>query len=142
MKANREKWISALLVAIIAVTLPLAGTPAASESAPATAEASATNPSALHDPDSSAYDGRCLSCHQDVLKKGSSDPRILPFHQAMLPYVPGYNPRKGAQDRHCVVCHDRAIDFNQGSGSSLRRNVSVESCVYCHGRSGPGPTYY
>jgi hypothetical protein len=77
-----------------------------------------------------------------VLKETTSDPRILTFHQAMLPYVPGYSARKGPQDANCVMCHRDAIDFQQESGTSLRRTVSVDSCVYCHGRSGPGPQYY
>lgn len=96
----------------------------------------------IHDPMSRSYDSKCLSCHASILKEGTSDPRILSFHQAMLPYVPGYNARKGPQNSNCTMCHRDAIDFTQESGSSLRRTVSVESCVYCHSRSGPGPNYY
>lgn len=102
----------------------------------------AANLNAIHDPQSRSYDSNCLRCHADVLKKTTKDPRILTFHQAMLPYVPGYNARKGPQSVNCVMCHRDAIDFAQESGSSLRRTVSVDSCVYCHGRSGPGPNYY
>jgi hypothetical protein len=102
----------------------------------------ARNLNAIHDPLSRGYDSRCLGCHASVLKETTSDPRILTFHQAMLPYVPGYNARKGPQDANCVMCHRDAIDFQQESGASLRRTVSVDSCVYCHGRSGPGPRYY
>lgn len=100
------------------------------------------NLNAIHDPHSRSYDSNCLGCHTDVLTRSTKDPRILTFHQAMLPYVPGYNARKGPQNVNCVMCHRDAIDFEQESGSSLRRTVSVDSCVYCHGRSGPGPNYY
>lgn len=102
----------------------------------------AGNLAAIHDPQSPQYDGRCLSCHQQVLKSTTLDPRIASFHQAMLPFTPGYSPRKGPQDHNCVFCHRNAVDFEQRSGASLRRNVAVEACVYCHGRSGPGPVYY
>ena len=60
----------------------------------------------------------------------------------MLPFTPGYIPRKGAQDLNCVFCHRAAVDFLQKSGAELRRRVSVEACVTCHGPSGPGPVYY
>jgi len=106
------------------------------------ADTAAQNLNAIHDPVSRGYDSRCLSCHAAVLKATTTDPRILTFHQAMLPYVPGYNARKGPQDVNCVMCHRDAIDFDQESGSALRRTVSVDSCIYCHGRSGPGPQYY
>ena len=97
---------------------------------------------ATHDPESKSYNGACLSCHADVLKQTTSDPRVQAFHNAMLPYTPGFNPRKGAQDKNCVYCHNTAIDFRQESGASLRRNVNVSACVNCHGRSGPGPVYF
>ncbi|MGC8915644.1 MAG: hypothetical protein ACP5NF_01535 [Thermoanaerobaculum sp.] len=100
------------------------------------------NLQAIHDPQSQSYNPRCLSCHQGVLRDGSQDPRVASFHQAMLPFTPGYSARKGAQDNNCVFCHRNAVDFDQGSAASLRRNVAVEACVYCHGRSGPGPVYY
>ncbi len=102
----------------------------------------AVNATALHDPKSKAYNSQCLSCHADVLKETTSDPRVQAFHSAMLPYTPGYNPRKGAQDKNCIYCHSVAIDFQQKSGASLRRTVSITACVNCHGRSGPGPVYY
>jgi cytochrome c553 len=130
MEAGMKKTTTFLLAALM---LLLVGT--------STAE-TAQNLNAIHDPGSRAYDSRCLSCHAAVLKATTTDPRILTFHQSMLPYVPGYNARKGPQDTNCVMCHRDAIDFDQESGSALRRTVSVESCVYCHGRSGPGPKYY
>lgn len=108
----------------------------------ASAAAAAANLNAIHDPHSRSYDSNCLGCHARVLSETTKDPRVLTFHQAMLPYVPGYSARKGPQNANCVMCHRDAIDFEQESGSSLRRTVSVDSCIYCHGRSGPGPNYY
>mgnify|MGYP001086826390 CR=1 FL=1 len=102
----------------------------------------ARNLVALHDPASPQYDRRCLNCHRSILTDSSQDPRIATFHQAMLPFTPGYSARKGAQNENCLFCHRNPVDFEQGSGVSLRRNVAVEACVYCHGPSGPGPVYY
>ncbi|HEX9149194.1 MAG TPA: hypothetical protein VF958_08550 [Thermoanaerobaculia bacterium] len=106
------------------------------------AAASTTSLTGIHDPLSRNYDSDCVKCHASILKESSRDPRILAFHQAMIPYTPGYSARKGVQSKNCVTCHRDAIDFRQESGSSLRRTVSIESCVYCHGRTGPGPAYF
>lgn len=112
-------------------------------SAPFTgADAAAVNATAIHDPQSPSYKSDCLTCHVDVLKQTTADPRVQTFHNAMLPFTPGYNPRKGAQNTNCVFCHRAAVDFTQESGAELRRTVSVEACVSCHSRSGPGPVYY
>jgi hypothetical protein len=102
----------------------------------------AVNLTAIHDPMSRSYDSDCLKCHAAILEESTRDPRVLAFHQAMIPYVPGYNARKGVQNAHCITCHRDAVDFDQESGTSLRRTVSIESCVYCHGRTGPGPVYF
>ncbi|MBK9091094.1 MAG: hypothetical protein IPL90_19485 [Holophagales bacterium] len=106
------------------------------------ADAQAVNATAIHDPESSSYRSDCLTCHAAILKETSQDPRVQTFHNAMLPFTPGYNPRKGAQNTNCVFCHRAAVDFTQESGAELRRTVSVEACVSCHSRSGPGPVYY
>lgn len=130
--------------ALIVVLAAATGTvPLRAGTAETTAAAAVpANVSAIHDPDSAHYDADCLSCHASILKETSKDPRVPGFHQAMLPYVPGFNARKGAENKHCVTCHRDAIDFDHESSTSLRRTVSVESCVYCHSRSGPGPVYY
>ena len=112
-------------------------------SAPFTgADAAAVNATAIHDPQSPSYKSDCLTCHAAILKESSQDPRVQTFHNAMLPFTPGYNPRKGPDNKNCVFCHRAAIDFTQESGAELRRTVSVEACVSCHSRSGPGPVYY
>lgn len=136
--------IGMALAIVIALCQPgLAAPASAGKSTPqAAAENGAANPTGIHDPSSSTYDSDCLKCHASILKQSSNDPRILAFHQAMIPYTPGYSARKGVQSKNCVTCHRDAIDFRQESGVSLRRTVNIESCVYCHGRTGPGPVYY
>lgn len=96
---------------------------------------------ALHDPSSPMYNDDCLSCHADVLTDQTQDPRILSFHQAMLPYTPGYNPRHGASNDTCVQCH-RFVDLKMDSAGALRKQVDPSMCALCHGPSGPGPVYY
>lgn len=130
MKRNVPLVALALLTLFAVVSVPFG------------AGAQAVNATAIHDPDSSAYRKDCLTCHDAILKQTSQDPRVQPFHNAMLPFTPGYNPRKGAQNNNCVFCHRAAVDFTQKSGAELRRAVSVEACVSCHGPSGPGAVYY
>lgn len=130
---STKKSIAA--VALLALLLAVAGLPGG-------ADAQATNATAIHDPESKAYRSDCLTCHADILKKTTLDPRVQTFHNAMLPFTPGFNPRKGAENKNCVFCHRAAVDFVQESGAELRRKVSVEACVSCHGPSGPGPVYY
>ena len=143
-KHNPAAAIGLALAIVIALCHPGLASPASSgaKAPQAVTESGATNLTGIHDPLSRNYDSDCLKCHASILKQSSKDPRILAFHQAMIPYTPGYSARKGVQNKNCVTCHRDAIDFSQESGSSLRRTVSVESCVYCHGRTGPGPVYY
>ncbi len=96
---------------------------------------------ALHDPKAAEYDGDCLKCHSDILKETSKDPRILPFHQAMMPFTPGYNPAHGPNNDVCVQCH-RFVDLRMDSAGALRKQVNPELCALCHGPSGPGPKFY
>lgn len=143
MKTSKLRCTALALAALVSIgTVGLASS-ATGQAEPAEApDNGSVNLTAIHDPLSRQYDGNCLGCHADILKQSSQDPRILAFHQAMIPYTPGYNARKGAQNVNCITCHREAIDFRQESGTSLRRTVSIESCVYCHGRTGPGPVYF
>ena len=144
MKHNLAAEIGLALAIVMALCQPGLASPASSGSSKpqCTAEVGSANLTGIHDPLSRNYDSDCLKCHASILKQSSKDPRILAFHQAMIPYTPGYSARKGVQSKNCVTCHRDAIDFRQESGSSLRRTVSIESCVYCHGRTGPGPVYF
>ncbi len=130
--SRKAAFVALALLPLLAV----AGAPFGS------ADAQAVNATAIHDPESSSYRSDCLTCHAALLKATTLDPRVQTFHNAMLPFTPGYNPRKGAQNANCVFCHRSAVDFTQESGAELRRKVSVEACVTCHGPSGPGPVYY
>jgi hypothetical protein len=96
---------------------------------------------AIHDARSPVYDDDCLACHSEVLTTPSKDPRILPHHQAMMPYTPGYNPAHGPTNAVCVQCH-RFVDLQMDSAGSLRTQVNPELCALCHGPSGPGQVYY
>ena len=130
--SRKATFVALALLPLLAVAFaPFAG-----------ADAQAVNATAIHGPQSASYKSDCLTCHADVLKQATADPRVQAFHNAMLPFTPGYNPRKGAQNTNCVYCHRAAVDFTQQSGAELRRAVSVDACVSCHSRSGPGPVYY
>lgn len=96
---------------------------------------------AQHDVDGPEYRADCLSCHSDVLTQQSQDPRILAFHQAMMPYTPGYNPAHGPDDAVCVQCH-RFVEIREDSAGALHKHVDPQMCALCHGPSGPGPVYY
>lgn len=96
---------------------------------------------ALHEPSSPQYNGACLSCHRGVLTETSRDPRVPSFHQAMLPFTPGYNPAHGPSDAVCVQCH-RFVEVRTDSAGALRKQVDPALCALCHGPSGPGPQFY
>lgn len=96
---------------------------------------------AMHDSESPQYNGDCLSCHAGVLEESTRDPRVLSFHQAMMPYTPGYNPAHGPNNEVCVQCH-RFVDLEMDSAGALRKQVDPALCALCHGPSGPGPQFY
>ncbi|MFQ6092810.1 MAG: hypothetical protein ACE5OR_09030 [bacterium] len=99
---------------------------------------------ALHDSASSQYNPDCLTvgCHDTLLKEEKSlDPRVPAIHTKMIPYVPGYNPRKGVSSATCLHCH-RSVDLINKSASALRKNVSPQICVVCHTSAGPGKALY
>ena len=145
MRKRRTGFGVAVLVAASVVLLaadpPKHGLPRAESRATVRDAAEAANLEALHDRDSPSYDGDCLSCHDDVLTRPSLDPRILSFHQAMVPYTPGYNPAHGPNNEVCVQCH-RFVELRVDSAGALRKHVNPELCALCHGPSGPGQAYY
>ena len=99
------------------------------------------NVAAQHDVDGPEYRADCLTCHSDVLTEQTQDPRIPSFHQAMMPYTPGYNPAHGPNDDVCVQCH-RFVEISQDSAGALRKQVDPQMCALCHGPSGPGHPFY
>lgn len=95
---------------------------------------------ALHLSTSSQYNPDCLAsgCHDTLLQEEKSlDPRVQAIHQRMIPYVPGYNPRKGVSSTTCRHCH-RSVDLINKSAAALLKNVSPQNCVVCHTAAGPG----
>ncbi|MGQ9495772.1 MAG: hypothetical protein ACUVRY_05910 [Thermoanaerobaculaceae bacterium] len=96
---------------------------------------------AVHDPDSPQFRRDCLSCHQEVLHETSTDLRVAAIHRKMIPYTPGFNPRRGVTQEVCLQCH-RAADVREGSGAGLRVQVDRKMCALCHGPSGPGKVLY
>jgi hypothetical protein len=95
---------------------------------------------AMHKSTSSQFNPNCLAigCHDRMLDDEQSlDPRFAAIHNKMIPYVPGYNPRKGVSDTTCRHCH-RSVDLISKSASTLQKNVSPQICVVCHTVAGPG----
>lgn len=104
-------------------------------------QANASNLVAVHDPGSPDFGRNCLDCHREVLSERSQDPRIAAIHIKMLPYTPGFNPRRGVTSAVCVQCH-RSADLREGSAAGLRVQVDRKLCALCHGPSGPGKVLY
>lgn len=96
---------------------------------------------AVHDPSSPDFGRNCLDCHREVLSERSQDPRIAAIHIKMIPYTPGFNPRKGVTSAVCIQCH-RSADLREGSAAGLRVQVDRKLCALCHGPSGPGKPLY
>ncbi len=99
---------------------------------------------ALHKSTSSQYKPECLTsgCHDMLLQDEKSlDPRVESIHQRMIPYVPGYNPRKGTSSETCRHCH-RSVDLINKSAGALSKNVSPQNCAVCHTAAGPGKELY
>ena len=99
---------------------------------------------ALHKSDSSQYNPNCLlnTCHANFLnREKSKDPRIEAIHTKMIPYIPGYNPRKGINNNICRHCH-RSVNLLNKSAAALRKNVSPLICAVCHSITGPGIPLY
>lgn len=117
----------------LAVAVHAAGTASASLGPP---QAKSPDLAALHDAGSPSFSKDCLTCHADVMKKSTLDRKVRNAHAAMVPFAPGYDSKKGVTSAVCVSCHER-VDVVQHSAAQIRRNVSVDACVACHGKSGP-----
>ena len=91
----------------------------------------------IHDPTSSDYDEKCLSCHEEKLDEGSLDPLVVSFHPLKLASV--VIPGATSNDK-CVYCHTE-VDFSGNrSAGNLRRQVDVNTCTPCH-TGGSNPYY-
>lgn len=96
---------------------------------------------AVHDPSSPDFGRNCLDCHREVLSQRSQDPRVAAIHIKMIPYTPGFNPRRGVTSAVCTQCH-RSADLVEGSAAGLRVQVDRRLCALCHAPSGPGRVLY
>ena len=99
---------------------------------------------ALHLSSSPQYNPDCLAsgCHDTLLQNERTlDSGFVASHHRMIPYMPGYNPAKGADNDSCRNCH-RSVDLINASAANLLKNVSPQNCVVCHSTAGPGKPLY
>lgn len=141
MRSSRQFVRHILVIAAIATFACMAVTLLAQEPKTAAAAAATPNLAALHDRESSSYNSDCLSCHADILKESSTNPRIPGIHQKMLPYTPGYSPTKGPTNATCQKCHF-TVDYEATLAGGIRKQVSASSCALCHSPAGPGKPLY
>lgn len=83
----------------------------------------------IHDPDSTAHNGDCISCHGDRTDEKAVDGITVAAHGAMLPFF-------GTGNDRCLHCHETGPNFLTGSAGGLRKQTSMVniSCVTCHGK--------
>ncbi len=117
------------------LVLVLAGCAAAPGVTPGPPRAVAPDLVALHDAKSPSFDKNCLSCHGDIMKRTTLNPKFKEAHAAMIPFAPAYDAKAGVTNEVCISCHGR-VDLVQHSGEQIRKNADVGSCAACHGKSG------
>lgn len=66
----------------------------------------------------------CLSCHTNIKKDVSSNPKFKTFHRLHL-------ESKLATPKECTDCH-ASVDLRDGSAASLRKQVDAQICAGCH----------
>lgn len=91
---------------------------------------------AIHSPGSPQFNGSCLSCHADIMKRTTLSPKVKDAHAAMIPFAPDYDPKVGVTNDTCKSCHAK-VDVTQHSGMYIRKNSDVALCEGCHSKSGP-----
>jgi len=137
MKANKacRKLGSLAALGILALVLVNPAARAAPGVSAGSPRADALDLAAIHDAGSPSYQKNCLRCHGDTMKKTTLDRKIKNAHAAMVPFAPGYSAKAGATNEVCATCHEK-VDVLEHSAAQVRRNVSVDICVACHGKSG------
>ncbi len=136
MKAHGSYWRLIGLTLLGGLGLVLAGCVVAPGVAPGPPRADVPDLVALHDAKSPSFNKNCLSCHGDIMKRTTLNPKITEAHAAMLPFAPGYDAKVGVTNETCTSCHGK-VDLVQHSGEQIRKNADVASCGACHGKSGP-----
>lgn len=133
-----ERWYARLFVLTLlgGLALVLSGCVVAPGVAPGPPRADVPDLVALHDAKSPAYNKDCLSCHGDIMKRTTLNPKFKEAHAAMVPFAPGYDAKVGVTNETCTSCHGK-VDLLQHSGEQIRKNADVASCGACHGKSGP-----
>ena len=138
MKANetcrRLGGLAVLGALVLALVSHAAGAAPGVPAGPPRADA--PDLAAIHDAGSASYQKNCLGCHGDTMKKTTLNRRIKDAHAAMVAFAPGYSAKAGVTNAVCATCHAK-VDVLEHSAAQFRRNVSVDICVACHGKSGP-----
>jgi len=101
------------------------------------------NPIPIHDKNSDQYRNDCTNaaCHRNKLKETSLDSSIMTFHVLKV-LDPQFSKFFGkTNDKKCVYCH-KNTDLLEYSAGSLRKNVAVSICYYCHIKGSVGKEFY
>lgn len=94
----------------------------------------------IHDLQSSAYNGDCISCHGDRLNEKALDGVTPAAHSTMRTLF-------GSGNERCISCHQTGShaaapagpDFLTWSAASVRKQVSIvlSDCANCHRKGKP-----
>lgn len=90
----------------------------------ATAGAAEKNLVELHKNAGKLSSKECLACHGNIKKDVSLDKKYKMFHRVHL-------ESKKDTPKNCADCH-QSIDFRNGSGAALRKQVDPQICAGCH----------
>lgn len=66
----------------------------------------------------------CLTCHANIKKEVSSNPKFKTFHRLHL-------ESKKETPKDCTDCHT-SVDLRDGSAASLKKQVDPQLCAGCH----------
>ena len=136
MKARTGWYLIGLLlvVGVVGAVVACAGIPPGREGGPPRVES--PDLIAIHTAGSPQFNQACLSCHTDIMKRPTLNPKFKEAHAAMIPFAPDYDSKVGVTNQTCVSCHTK-VDVIQHSGMQIRKNSDVSSCEGCHGKTGP-----
>ena len=95
MRAKESHGGRFRLTLLAGLALVLAGCVVPPGVAPGPPRAEAPDVVALHDAKSPSYDKNCLSCHGDIMKRTTLNPKVKEAHAAMVPFAPGYDAKVG-----------------------------------------------
>ncbi len=122
-----------LVIGVALAVAACAAAPPGRETGPPRAEA--LNLVAIHAAGSPGFNGACLDCHADIMKRTTLRPGVKEAHAAMIPFLPDYDEKVGVTNANCRSCHS-TVDVVQHSGVQIRKNSDPGSCAACHGKTG------